>query len=67
MRLCLVEDHASARLEPLVLCRPVFDLLLGGSTLGHKIARAFGIGPGPRAEARSSGPHWQHSNGNAIL
>lgn len=47
MRLCLVEDTASARLEPLVLTRPVHDLLLGGTTLGDKIARAFQIGPGP--------------------
>jgi UDP-N-acetylglucosamine diphosphorylase/glucosamine-1-phosphate N-acetyltransferase len=47
MRLCLVEDHAVAGLEPLTLTRPVHDLLLGGSTLGCKIAHAFGIGPGP--------------------
>ena len=47
MRLCLVEDNAVAGLEPLTLTRPVFDLLLGSSTLGAKIARAFGIGPGP--------------------
>jgi UDP-N-acetylglucosamine diphosphorylase/glucosamine-1-phosphate N-acetyltransferase len=47
MRLCLVEDNAVAGLEPLTLTRPVFDLLLGSSTLGAKIARAFGIGAGP--------------------
>src|SRR5438093_3779336 len=47
MRLCLVEDHAVAGLEPLTLTRPIFDLLLGASTLGAKIARALGIGPGP--------------------
>ncbi len=47
MRLCLVEDNAVAGLEPLTLTRPVFDLLLGASTLGAKIALAFGIGPGP--------------------
>jgi UDP-N-acetylglucosamine diphosphorylase/glucosamine-1-phosphate N-acetyltransferase len=47
MRLCLVEDNAVADLEPLTLTRPVFDLLLGSSTLGAKIARAFGIGAGP--------------------
>ena len=47
MRLCLVEDNAVAGLEPLTLTRPVFDLLLGSTTLGAKIARAFGIGPGP--------------------
>ena len=47
MRLCLVEDIAVAGLEPLTLTRPVFDLMLGGGTLASKIARAFGIGPGP--------------------
>jgi UDP-N-acetylglucosamine diphosphorylase / glucose-1-phosphate thymidylyltransferase / UDP-N-acetylgalactosamine diphosphorylase / glucosamine-1-phosphate N-acetyltransferase / galactosamine-1-phosphate N-acetyltransferase len=47
MRLCLVEDNAVSALEPLTLTRPVFDLLLGSSSLGHKIARAFGVGPGP--------------------
>jgi UDP-N-acetylglucosamine diphosphorylase/glucosamine-1-phosphate N-acetyltransferase len=47
MRLCLVEDNAVAGLEPLTLTRPVFDLLLGSSTLGAKIASTFGIGPGP--------------------
>jgi UDP-N-acetylglucosamine diphosphorylase/glucosamine-1-phosphate N-acetyltransferase len=48
MRLCLVEDHAVAGLEPLTLTRTVHDLMLGGSTLGVKIARAFGVGPGPQ-------------------
>ena len=48
MRLCLVEDLAAAGLEPLTLTRPVYDLWLGGSTLGEKIARAFGVGPGPQ-------------------
>jgi UDP-N-acetylglucosamine diphosphorylase/glucosamine-1-phosphate N-acetyltransferase len=47
MRLCLVEDNAVAGLEPLTLTRPVFDLLLGSSTLGAKIAHALGVGPGP--------------------
>ncbi|WP_422926729.1 putative sugar nucleotidyl transferase [Singulisphaera sp. PoT] len=47
MRLCLVEDSAVVGLEPLTLTRPVYDLLLGSSSLGHKIARAFGVGPGP--------------------
>jgi UDP-N-acetylglucosamine diphosphorylase/glucosamine-1-phosphate N-acetyltransferase len=47
MRLCLVEDNTVVGLEPLTLTRPVFDLLLGASTLGGKIARAFGIGSGP--------------------
>jgi UDP-N-acetylglucosamine diphosphorylase / glucose-1-phosphate thymidylyltransferase / UDP-N-acetylgalactosamine diphosphorylase / glucosamine-1-phosphate N-acetyltransferase / galactosamine-1-phosphate N-acetyltransferase len=29
------------------MTRPVFDLILGSSSLGAKIARAFGVGPGP--------------------
>jgi UDP-N-acetylglucosamine diphosphorylase / glucose-1-phosphate thymidylyltransferase / UDP-N-acetylgalactosamine diphosphorylase / glucosamine-1-phosphate N-acetyltransferase / galactosamine-1-phosphate N-acetyltransferase len=47
MRLCLVEDRAVSNLEPLVLTRPVFSLLLGATTLGEKVARVFGVGPGP--------------------
>ena len=47
MRLCLVEDLAVAGLEPLTLTRAVYDLRLGCSTLGSKIAGAFGVGPGP--------------------
>lgn len=47
MRLCLVEDLAAADLEPLTLTRPVYDLRLGQGTLGSKIARALGVGPGP--------------------
>jgi UDP-N-acetylglucosamine diphosphorylase/glucosamine-1-phosphate N-acetyltransferase len=47
MRLCLVEDLAVAGLEPLTLTRPAYELLLGSKTLGAKLARAFGIGPGP--------------------
>ncbi len=47
MRLCLAEDNAVSGLEPLTLTRPVFDLLLGSTTLGAKLARAFGVGPGP--------------------
>ncbi len=48
MRLCLVEDSAVVGLEPLTLTRPVFDLMLGGGSLGSKAARAFGVGPGPQ-------------------
>ncbi len=48
MRLCLVEDLAAAELEPLTLTRPVHELWLGCSTLGCKIAKAFGVGPGPQ-------------------
>jgi UDP-N-acetylglucosamine diphosphorylase / glucose-1-phosphate thymidylyltransferase / UDP-N-acetylgalactosamine diphosphorylase / glucosamine-1-phosphate N-acetyltransferase / galactosamine-1-phosphate N-acetyltransferase len=47
MRLCLVEDRGAAALEPLTLTRATFDLVLGASPIGSKIARAFGIGPGP--------------------
>ncbi len=47
MRLCLVEDLLVAGLEPLTLTRPVYELVLGASTLGSKIARATGVGPGP--------------------
>ncbi len=47
MRLCLVEDHAVCRLEPLTLTRPVHELLLGGITLESKLSRALGVGPGP--------------------
>src|SRR5271156_5726676 len=47
MRLCLVEDMAASGLEPLTLTRPVHELLLGATSLGSKLARAFGVGPGP--------------------
>ena len=47
MRLCLVEDLAVAGLEPLTLTRPVHELLLGATSLGQKIATAFGVGPEP--------------------
>ena len=47
MRLCLVDDRGVAELEPLTLTRPVSSLLLGRTTLGAKLARAFGVGPGP--------------------
>jgi UDP-N-acetylglucosamine diphosphorylase/glucosamine-1-phosphate N-acetyltransferase len=46
MRLCLVEDNAVSALEPLTLTRPVFDLILGANSLGQKLSRAFGVGPG---------------------
>jgi UDP-N-acetylglucosamine diphosphorylase/glucosamine-1-phosphate N-acetyltransferase len=68
MRLCLVEDVAVNGLEPLTLTRPVYDLLLGTSTLASKLAKAFGVGRGPQrrscvvrshlvAVARQSEPH----------
>jgi UDP-N-acetylglucosamine diphosphorylase/glucosamine-1-phosphate N-acetyltransferase len=57
MRLCLVEDHAVANLEPLTLTRPVFDLRLGATTLGQKIAGAFRIGPGPARRCVVIRPH----------
>src|SRR5271166_5587790 len=48
MRLCVVEDLAVAGLEPLTLTRPMYELWLGCTTLGCKIASAFGVGPGPQ-------------------
>ncbi len=47
MRLCLVEDHAVAGLEPLTLTRTAYDLRLGALTLGGRLARALNVGPGP--------------------
>jgi UDP-N-acetylglucosamine diphosphorylase/glucosamine-1-phosphate N-acetyltransferase len=48
MRLCLAEDHGVCRLEPLVLTRPVDELVIGASTIESKISRTLGIGPGPQ-------------------
>ena len=48
MRLCLAEDHGVCRLEPVVLTRPVHELMLGATTLESKISRALGAGPGPQ-------------------
>jgi UDP-N-acetylglucosamine diphosphorylase/glucosamine-1-phosphate N-acetyltransferase len=42
MRVCLFEDRGALCLEPLTLTRPVFDLLCGQTSLGHKQCRAFG-------------------------
>ncbi len=50
MRLCLVEDHAVAGLEPLTLTRPAFDLRLGARTIGQKIVDAFGTGSSTAVE-----------------
>jgi UDP-N-acetylglucosamine diphosphorylase/glucosamine-1-phosphate N-acetyltransferase len=47
MRLCQVEDHAVAGLEPLTLTRTAYDLRLGAFTLGERLARALEVGPGP--------------------
>lgn len=69
MRLCLVEDMVAGGLEPLTLTRPVHELLLGATSLGCKLARAFGVGPGPNRRAcvirsylgavhRYRDPHW---------
>jgi UDP-N-acetylglucosamine diphosphorylase / glucose-1-phosphate thymidylyltransferase / UDP-N-acetylgalactosamine diphosphorylase / glucosamine-1-phosphate N-acetyltransferase / galactosamine-1-phosphate N-acetyltransferase len=41
MRVCLFEDQAAARLNPLVLTRPVFDLLCGQDSLAEKQFRYF--------------------------
>lgn len=57
MRLCLVEDSAVVGLEPLTLTRPAFELRLGAGTLGSKIVRAFGIGPGPARRGVLVRPH----------
>lgn len=57
MRLCLVEDSCVADLEPLTLTRTVFELLLGSTTLGTKLARAFGVGPGPVRRGVVIRPH----------
>lgn len=57
MRLCLVEDHIAADLEPLTLTRPIHDLVLGSTTLGEKIARGFDVGPGPARRAVLVRPH----------
>lgn len=57
MRLCLVEDHAVVGLEPLTLTRPAYDLVLGSSSLGAKLARAFGIGLGPARRGVVVRPH----------
>ena len=57
MRLCLVEDHGAVDLEPLTLTRPCFDLVLGASTIGAKIARAFGVLPGSRRLGSVVRPH----------
>ena len=57
MRLCLVEDYAVTGLEPLTLTRPAYDLRLGATTLGQKLARAFGVGPGPARRGAVVRPH----------
>ncbi|HSQ57798.1 MAG TPA: putative sugar nucleotidyl transferase [Gemmata sp.] len=41
MRICIYEDRRVSGLEPLVLTRPVSDLLCGLSTLGEKQTRHF--------------------------
>src|SRR6516165_11895805 len=57
MRLCLVEDHAVAGLEPLTLTRPAYELLLGATTLGSKVARSFGTVLGPEDRGALVRPH----------
>src|SRR5438445_7808363 len=42
MRVCLFEDHGVRDLEPLVLTRPVFELLCGQDSLRRKQCRYFG-------------------------
>jgi UDP-N-acetylglucosamine diphosphorylase/glucosamine-1-phosphate N-acetyltransferase len=43
MRVCLFEDRGVARLEPLTLTRPVFELLCGHRSLGVKQSGHFPI------------------------
>lgn len=57
MRLCLVEDHVVADLEPLTLTRPAYELLLGATTLGSKIARTFGATLGSADRGALVRPH----------
>jgi UDP-N-acetylglucosamine diphosphorylase / glucose-1-phosphate thymidylyltransferase / UDP-N-acetylgalactosamine diphosphorylase / glucosamine-1-phosphate N-acetyltransferase / galactosamine-1-phosphate N-acetyltransferase len=57
MRLCMVEDITVAGLEPLTLTRPVYNLRLGSTTIGAKIARALGVGPGPQRRGAVIRPH----------
>lgn len=42
MRLCLFEDHLVSAFEPLVLTRPVFELVCGLQSLQSKQVRYFG-------------------------
>src|SRR5271166_2525077 len=57
MRLCFVEDSAVVDLEPLTLTRPVFELLLGSSTIGRKIEKALRVNPGPGQLGALIQPH----------
>jgi UDP-N-acetylglucosamine diphosphorylase / glucose-1-phosphate thymidylyltransferase / UDP-N-acetylgalactosamine diphosphorylase / glucosamine-1-phosphate N-acetyltransferase / galactosamine-1-phosphate N-acetyltransferase len=57
MRLCFVEDNAVVDLEPLTLTRPVFDLLLGSSTIGRKIEKTLRVDPGPAQLGALIRPH----------
>ena len=57
MRLCFVEDSAVVDLEPLTLTRPVFELLLGSSTIGRKIEKALRVDPGPAQLGALIRPH----------
>lgn len=41
MRICLFEDRNVAKLEPLALSRPAFELVLGQTSLGAKQCRYF--------------------------
>ena len=57
MRLCLVDNESVENLEPLTLTRPASDLRLGAWTLGERIARAVGVGPGPARRGLVVRPH----------
>ncbi len=43
MKLCIFEDDEYFKFEPLVFCRPVFDLKVGAFTLREKIANELGF------------------------
>lgn len=43
MRICLFEDSAVLKLEPLTRTRPAFELRCGATSLGHKQCRYFGV------------------------
>jgi UDP-N-acetylglucosamine diphosphorylase/glucosamine-1-phosphate N-acetyltransferase len=46
MRICVFEDDAVARLQPLTDTRPAFDLRCGARTLLERQMHAFGVGEG---------------------
>lgn len=43
MRICIFEDHKVPDFEPLILSRPVYDLICGSFTLKQKIVKALNL------------------------